>query len=224
MAPYSLLITRQTNRVSLSIENSKMNCKYFHGSSFAPFCSTLSCQLRGDTDKMLIGTMVPSTRTTWDRWSWELGSKSLSPPNGTLCISRWTLSLSTHFHSEVVVAGCWGLCIWHSCSHICFNVDRRFFHIPVHVLQLVTWYVPITKSLPLLLGFSCLVLSGAEVKRQVSVPRVDSAKKGSGEQREGRRAFHRRETTISWEQRAKSISPNIWPINITWTKTYHFYF
>ena len=69
MAPYSLLITRQTNRVSLSIENSKMNCKYFHGSSFAPYCSTLSFQLRGDTDKMLIGTMVPSTRTTWDRWS-----------------------------------------------------------------------------------------------------------------------------------------------------------
>ena len=207
MAPYSLLITRQTNRVSLSIENSKMNCKYFHGSSFAPYCSTLSFQLRGDTDKMLIGTMVPSTRTTWDRWS-------------SLHLEMYTLSTFTHFHSEVVVDGCWGLCIWHSC----FNVDRQFFHIPVHVLQLVTWYVPITKSLPLLLGFSCLVLSGAEVKRQVSVPRVDSAKKGSGEQREGRRAFHCRETTISWEQRAKSISPNIWPINITWTKTYHFYF
>ena len=138
-----------------------------------------------------------------------------------LSASRAVHSLySTHFHSEVVVAGCWGLCIWHSC----FKVDRQFFHIPVHVLQLVTWYVPITKSLPLLLGFSCLVLSGAEVKRQVSVPRVDSAKKGSGEQRQGRRAFHCRETTISWEQRAKSISPKILPINITWTKTYHFYF
>ena len=163
---------------------------------------------------------VTLTKCWLGRWFHQ---RELLGIDGALCLSSCTLSLLLLIFTQrwwwLDVGGC-VVCIWHSC----FNVNRQFFHIPVHVLQLVTWYVPITKSLPLLLGFSCLVLSGAEVKRQVSVPRVDSAKKGSGEQREGRRAFHRRETTISWEQRAKSISPNIWPINITWTKTYHFYF
>ena len=91
MAPYSLLITRQTNRVSLSIENSKMNCKYLHGSSFAPYCSTLSFQLRVTLTKCWLGR--------WFHQRELLGIDGAGSWDPNLCHLQMELSASRDEHS-----------------------------------------------------------------------------------------------------------------------------